>query len=168
MSFRNTCCLATTVLLLITCSTGEIARASTVRSTPPKDPSVQYGPPWRLTEEPPVSEYGHKYPLAPRIEKAHHSQTFGIYLDGGQAEHIMFHYRGCPITPRGALRLTIFLANPTNGRPTKRYSETIVDHRSSDTRWYYIPVDGGVIYTGVVEIPSKRGCSVWTLWATTN
>lgn len=82
--------------------------------------------------------------------------------------HIMFRYRGCPVTARGAFRLTVFIAKPNTERPIKQYSQTVVDRRPSDRRWYYVPVGGWIDYVGVVEIPSKRGCTAWSLSSTKN
>jgi len=167
MSFSHVRCLVTTVFLLFAFIPAQSARASKAHPVVIKCGELQV-PPTCLVEEPAIPLNGMSYPLTPTVENAHFGQRFGIYLDGGQAEHIMFRYRGCPVSARGAFRLTVFIAKPNTDRPIKRYSQTVVDRRPNDRRWYYVPVEGGIDYAGVVEIPSKRGCAVWSLWSSTN
>jgi len=167
MSIHHVRCLVTTVFLLFALIPAQSARASTRHPVVIKCGELQV-PPTCLVEEPAAPLNGIPYPLSPRVENAHVGQRFGIYLDGGQAEHIMFRYRGCHVTGRGAFRLTVYLGDYTTWRPIKQYSQTVIDRRTSDRRWYYVPVEGGIQYVGVVEIPSKRGCTAWYLSSTGN
>lgn len=112
--------------------------------------------------------YGGLPGATPRFTGQHFSQHVRVFLDGTQPADISVHYVNCPVTSLGALRLSVFVANSHTGVPVRRYSQTVVDRRRSDTRWYSITLEGGVVYAAIVEIPSRAGCKSWDLGATTN
>jgi hypothetical protein len=110
----------------------------------------------------------------------HHSHTVATYQDlggvNGMSWQFWISYHGCSVTPRGALRLTLFKAPHSESDPTAAdanrrktlYSHTLVEHRPSGSTTYEFPGSAETYFFIRVDVPSHRGCTGWQYGATTN
>jgi len=103
----------------------------------------------------------------------HHGQMLQQFLDWPsqltQREDFWFVYTNCPVTSRGAFRVTVYRSGygivdhgaVPRGKQTT-LSVTLVDRRASDSARYWFPAPGKRFYFFKVEIPAPRGCA-WKL-----
>jgi hypothetical protein len=108
----------------------------------------------------------------------HRSGEGVSYIDGysGPAP-VFFKYRGCPLTKRGAFRLTVYRARAyqvwhalvvKDHGAWQRYSRTVVDRKTSDGAIYMYPGTPRTYYLYRVVIPGGRGCASWRLGGVSN
>lgn len=100
-------------------------------------------------------------------------RTIPFYDDSGDPWYITVSYSKCPVTPRGALRLTLYKSPPAKGgrRPSGHrtlYSHTVVDRRESDRATYKFRATFETYFFAKIEIPSKKGCKEWSFASQTN
>lgn len=96
------------------------------------------------------------------------SPVMGIPSRTSAPGHFWFRYSHCPVTARGAFRLTVYESvdegpSPSSRRPVrtlKQFSMTLVDWRLSDNADYMFWARGQRYYYYHVEIPAAKGC-VW-------
>jgi hypothetical protein len=92
---------------------------------------------------------------------------------------VFFKYHGCPVTKRGAFRLTVYRARPRvalhgpglgvwGPGAWHLFSRTLVDRKTSDSATYTYPGTPSTYYLYRVVIPDGRGCASWSLGTATN
>ncbi len=104
------------------------------------------------------------------------SAVLGTYDDGGTWWGVYVRYRGCPVTRRGAFRVTVYEYDyiwekaPSYGqgmygvdrtKPPHRYSTTAIDYRPSDDVLYTWPAHFPSTWQVHIDVPNRRGCRVW-------
>jgi len=108
------------------------------------------------------------------------SQTVGTYDDGGYSWSVYVRYRGCPVTPRGAFRVTVYSNAykwnsvgqgswvPDFSQPAVRYSRTAIAYKPSDSVLYTWPAHLESSWEIHIEVPSRKGCASWQYGSETN
>ncbi len=109
-----------------------------------------------------------------------HSQELDTYDDGGHTWMVYVRYSGCPVTSRGAFRVTVYgyayKWNPIGqgswvadfSKPAIRYSRTARDYQRSDSVMYTWPANFESTWEVHIEVPSRKGCVRWQYGAETN
>lgn len=108
------------------------------------------------------------------------SRVVHTYDDTNDVWSVFIRYKGCPVTPRGAIRVTVYQNqykwNPVGqgewvadySKPAVRYSRTAIDHRPSDNVLYTWPAHKRSSWEVHLQVPSPRGCSWWKYGGETN
>jgi len=108
------------------------------------------------------------------------NRTLGTYDDGASSWSVYVRYRGCPVTPRGAFRVTVYQNQykwnsigqgswvGDLSKPAIRYTRTAIDYRRSANVLYTWPAHRESSWEVHVEVPSPKGCTWWKYGSETN
>lgn len=109
-----------------------------------------------------------------------YSSVLGTYDDGGSPWSVYVRYKGCPVTPRGALRVTVYQNQykwnsvgqgswvPDFSKSALLYSMTAIDHKRSDSVLYTWAAHRESSWQVHIDVPSAQGCTWWKYGSETN